>query len=76
MGIAGILVMGAALMFFACDEPAGKAGVEKGRPPSGAIAEVDGSDNTKKEGKKPQAGTERRPRKRRPCPAGSDRAET
>ena len=58
----GILVVGAALMLFACDQPSGQSDLSKKAPPSlGAIAEVDGSDDTKKEGKKPQAGTEQTP---------------
>jgi len=51
------------LMLFACDQPSGQSDLSKKAPPSlGAIAEVDGSDDTKKEGKKPQAGTEQTPR--------------
>jgi hypothetical protein len=58
----GILVVGAALMLFACDQPSGQSELSKKAPPSlGAIAEVDGSDDAKKEGKKPQAGTEQAP---------------
>ena len=58
----GILVVGAALMLFACDQPSGQSELSKKAPPSlGAIAEVDGSDDAKKEGKKPQAGTEQSP---------------
>jgi len=58
--VLGLLVIAAALMLFACDQPSGQSGdLSKKAPPSlGAIAEVDGSDDTKKEGKKPQAGTE------------------
>ena len=58
----GILVVGAALMLFACDQPSGQSELSKKAPPSlGAIAEVDGSDDAKKEGKKPPAGTEQTP---------------
>jgi hypothetical protein len=60
--VVGLLVIGAALMFFACDQPSGQSDLSKKAPPSlGAIAEVDGSDDTKKEGKKPQAGAEQTP---------------
>ena len=55
----GILLAGALLMLFACDQPSGQSDLSKKPPPSlGAIAEVDGSDDVKKEGKKPQAGAE------------------
>lgn len=65
----GLLVIGAALMLFACDQPSGQSDLSKKAPPSlGAIAEVDGSDDTKKEGKKPQAGAEQTPAQ---SPAGS-----
>jgi hypothetical protein len=59
----GILVIGAALMLFACDQPSGKSSdLSKKAPPSlGAIADVDGADDTKKEGQKPKAGTEQAP---------------
>lgn len=58
----GILVIGVALLLFACDQPAGQSGLANKPPPNvGAIAEVDGSDDAKKEGKKPQAGTEQTP---------------
>ena len=57
--VLGLLVIAAALMLFACDQPSGQSDLSKKAPPSlGAIAEVDGSDDTKKEGKKTQAGTE------------------
>ena len=60
--VLGILVMGAALMLFACDQPSGQSELSKKAPPSlGAIAEVDGSEDTKKDGKKPQAATEQTP---------------
>jgi hypothetical protein len=72
--VLGILVIGAALMLFACGQEGGQAGdLSKKAPPSlGAIAEVDGSDDTKKEGKKPQAGTEQTPAQ---APAGSQPAQ-
>ena len=58
----GILVVGAALMLFACDQPSGQSELSKKAPPSlGAIAEVDGSDDAKKEGKNPPAGTGQTP---------------
>jgi hypothetical protein len=59
----GLLLIGAALMLFACDQPSGKSSdLSKKAPPSlGAIANVDGSDETKKEGQKPKEGTEQAP---------------
>lgn len=69
----GLLVVGAALMIFACDQPSGQSDLSKKAPPSlGAIAEVDGSDDTKKEGQKPQAGAEQAPAQ---SPAGSQPAQ-
>ena len=69
----GILVVGAALMLFACDQPSGQSELSKKAPPSlGAIAEVDGSDDAKKEAKKPQAGTEQTPAQ---SPAGGQPAQ-
>jgi hypothetical protein len=61
--ILGLLVVGAALILFACEQPSGPpSDLSKKPPPSlGAIAEVDGSEDTKKEGKKPQAGAEQTP---------------
>jgi hypothetical protein len=60
--VLGLLVIGAALMLFACDQPSGQSDLSKKAPPSlGAIADVDGSDDTKKEGKKPQTGAEQAP---------------
>jgi hypothetical protein len=61
--ILGLLVVGAALMLFACDQPSGQAGdLSKKAPPSlGAIANVDGSDETKKDEKKSQPGAEQTP---------------
>jgi hypothetical protein len=64
----GILLAGAALMLLACDQPSGQSDLSKKAPPSlGAIAEVDGSDDTKKDSKKPQAATEQTPAQ---APAG------
>ena len=60
--ILGVLVMGAALMLYACDQPAGQSGLANKPPPSlGAIAHVDGSDETKKDEKKAQPGAEQKP---------------
>jgi len=65
--VLGILVIGAALALFACEQQGGSTGgqgsglANKPPPSLGAIAEVDGSDDTKKEGKKPQAGAEQAP---------------
>jgi hypothetical protein len=60
--VMGLLVIGAALLLFACDQPAGQSGLANKPPPNvGAIANVDGSDDTKKEEKKPQAGAEQKP---------------
>jgi hypothetical protein len=66
----GLLLIGAAVMLFACSQEGGQpSDLSKKAPPSlGAIAEVDGSDDTKKEGKKPQAGAEQAPAQ---SPAGS-----
>jgi len=64
----GILLVGAALMLLACDQPSGQSELSKKAPPSlGAIAEVDGSEDTKKDAKKPQAATEQTPAQ---APAG------
>jgi hypothetical protein len=72
--VLGLLVIAAALMLFACDQPSGQSDLSKKAPPSlGAIAEVDGSDDTKKEGKKNQAGTEQTPAQ---SPAGAQPAQT
>ena len=58
----GILVIAGALMLLACDQPSGQSDLSKKAPPSlGAIANVDGSDETKKEGQKPKEGTEQAP---------------
>lgn len=61
--ILGFLVIGAALMLFACDQPSGQqSDLSKKAPPSlGAISSVDGSDEGKKDEKKPQAGSEQAP---------------
>jgi hypothetical protein len=59
--VLGVLVIGCIAMLLACGE-AGQGDLSKKAPPSlGAIAEVDGSDDTKKEGNKPQAGAEQTP---------------
>jgi hypothetical protein len=71
--VRGFLVIGAALLLFACDQPSGQSGLANKPPPNvGAIANVDGSDDTKKEEKKPQAGTEQAPAQ---SPAGSQPAQ-
>jgi len=60
--VLGVMIIGCVSMLLACDQPAGQGDLSKKAPPSlGAIAEVDGSDDTKKEGKKPQAGAEQTP---------------
>ncbi|MBI5579110.1 MAG: hypothetical protein HY895_08145 [Deltaproteobacteria bacterium] len=59
--VLGVLVIGCISILLACGE-AGQGDLSKKAPPSlGAIAEVDGSDDTKKEGKKPQTGAEQAP---------------
>ena len=64
----GVLAIGVALMLFACDQPAGQSGLANKPPPSlGAIAEVDGSEDTKKDAKKPQAGAEQKPAQGQPA---------
>ena len=70
----GLLAIGCVLLLLACSQEGGQAGdLSKKAPPSlGAIAEVDGSDDTKKEGKKPQTGTEQTPAQ---APAGSQPAQ-
>ena len=71
--ILGVLSIGAALMLFACDQPAGQSGLANKPPPSlGAIANVDGSDETKKDEKKAQPGAEQKPAE---SPAGSQPAQ-
>jgi hypothetical protein len=61
--VLALLVIGAAVMLFACSQEGGQpSDLSKKAPPSlGAIANVDGSDDTKKEGDKPQAGTQQAP---------------
>jgi len=55
------MVIGCIAMLLACGE-AGQGDLSKKAPPSlGAIADVDGADDAKKEGKKPQAGAEQTP---------------
>lgn len=73
--IFGILVTGVVLMISACGQEGGQAGdLSKKPPPSlGAISSVDGSDEGKKEEKKPQAGTEQTPAQ---SPTGSQPAQT
>ncbi len=70
----GILVIGAALMFWACDQQAGQSGLANKPPPNvGAIANVDGSDDTKKDEKKPEAGAAQTPAQN---PAAGQPAQT
>ncbi len=70
--VTGLLVVGAALLLVACDQPAGQSGLANKPPPNlGAIANVDGSDDTKKEEAKPQAGAEQTPAQ---APAGGQPA--
>jgi len=60
--ILGILVIGCISILLACGEAGQSGDLSKKAPPNlGAIANVDGSDDTKKEGKKPQAGAEQQP---------------
>jgi len=61
--VLGLLVMGAALMLFACDPvPSGQSDLAKKPPPNlGAIADVDGATEEKPDAKKPQAGAEQKP---------------
>lgn len=72
----GVLVIGTALMLLACDQPSGQSGGQAGSlankpPPSlGAIANVDGSDETKKpDESKAAAGTEQKPAQGQPAQA-------
>jgi hypothetical protein len=57
------MLLTAAALLFACSQEGGQPGdLSKKAPPSlGAIANVDGSDDTKKEGDKPPAGTPQAP---------------
>ena len=63
----GILAIGCMLLLLACGQEGGQAGgqgsglANKPPPSLGAIANVDGSDETKKDEKKPQAGAEQTP---------------
>jgi hypothetical protein len=76
--VLSILVIGAALALFACEQQGGQTGAQPGGlankpPPSlGAIANVDGSDETKKDEKKPEAGAEQKPAE---SPAGGQPAQ-
>jgi hypothetical protein len=70
----GLLAIGCVLLLLACSQEGGQAGdLSKKAPPSlGAIANVDGSDETKKDEKKPEAGAEQTPAQ---APAGSQPAQ-
>ncbi|MCU0593471.1 MAG: hypothetical protein MUC57_18620 [Desulfobacterales bacterium] len=63
----GFLAIGCMLLLLACSQEGGQTGGQAGSlankpPPSlGAIANVDGSDETKKDEKKPEAGAEQKP---------------
>jgi len=76
--VLGLLAIGAILLLLACSQEGGQTGGQAGSlankpPPSlGAIAEVDGSDDTKKEGQKPKAGAEQKPAE---SPAGGQPAQ-
>jgi hypothetical protein len=76
--VLGVLVIGAALALWACGQEGGQTGGQSGSlankpPPSlGAIANVDGSDETKKDEKKAQPGAEQKPDQ---APAGSQPAQ-
>ena len=60
--VLGVMVIGCVAMLFACDQPAGQSDLSKKAPPNlGAIADVDGADEGKKDDKKPQAGAEQKP---------------
>jgi hypothetical protein len=73
--VMGLLAIGCVLLLLACGQESGQKGGQAGSPtggqagslankppPSlGAIANVDGSDETKKDEKKPQAGAEQTP---------------
>ena len=68
--VRGLLVIGVALLFFACDMPAGQSDLAKKPPPNlGAIADVDGAAEEKKDAKKPQAGAEQKPEQGQPAQA-------
>ncbi|HSO62958.1 MAG TPA: hypothetical protein VLR50_18130 [Desulfobacterales bacterium] len=72
--VLGLFVIGAAVMLFACSQEGGQpSDLSKKAPPSlGAIADVDGADDAKKEGKKAKAGAEQAPAS---SPAGSQPAQ-
>jgi hypothetical protein len=61
--VLALLVIGAAVMLFACSQEGGQpSDLSKKAPPSlGAISNVDGSDEGKKDAKTPQAGTQQTP---------------
>jgi hypothetical protein len=69
--VLGLLVIGAALMLFACDPvPSGQSDLAKKPPPNlGAIADVDGAAEETKDAKKPQAGAEQKPAQGQPAQA-------
>jgi len=70
-----ILALGMALALFACSQEGGKSGdLSKKAPPSlGAISSVDGSEDEKKDSKKPQTDSEKKPEQ---APAASQPAQT
>jgi len=60
--VLGVMVIGCIAMLLACDQPAGQSDRAKKAPPNlGAIADVDGADEGKKDDKKPQTGAEQKP---------------
>ena len=72
--VRGLLVIGVALLLFACDPPTGQSDLAKKPPPNlGAIADVDGAPDETKDAKKPQAGAEQKPAE---SPAGSQPVQT
>jgi hypothetical protein len=84
--VMGLLAIGCMLLLLACGQEGGQKGGQTGSqtggqagslankpPPSlGAIANVDGSDETKKDEKKPEAGAEQKPAE---SPAGGQPAQ-
>jgi len=59
--VLGVMIIGCVAMLLACGE-AGQSDLSKKAPPNlGAIADVDGADEGKKDEKKPQAGAEQTP---------------
>jgi len=59
--VLGVMVIGCIAMLLACGE-AGQSDLAKKPPPDlGAIANVDGADEGKKDEKKPQTGAEQKP---------------